>query len=100
METTANSTAKHISMVPTPSENGTFSIMADGTIIGYPQSSAIARWVYATDGILSVTYTGEKHYHYMDVPFVVVAQMLTADSIGKFVNAVVKPNYEFIGQKK
>ena len=94
METTANSTAQHLSMVPAPSKKGTFSILADGTLIGYPESSAVTLWMYSNSH-LTITYTGGKSYHYQEVPFTVVAQMLTAESIGKFVNAVVKPNYKF-----
>ncbi len=95
METTANSTAQHITDAPTPSQKGTFSILEDGTLMGRPESSAITMWVYLTVGILALTYKGGKTYHYRAVPFTVIAQMLTADSVGAFVNAVVKPNYEF-----
>lgn len=70
--------------------------MENGTIIGYPESSAITSWIYNADKLLSLTYTGGKMYHYKNVPFTVVTQMLTADSVGKFLNTVIKPNYEFI----
>jgi hypothetical protein len=97
METTANSTAQHLTMVPTPSRNGVFSILEDGYLIGYPESSAISMWSYF-ENTLTVTYTAnDKMYHYKDVPFTVIAQMLTAESVGKFINVVVKPNYKFIG---
>jgi hypothetical protein len=69
--------------------------MEDGALLGRPESSAVEMWVYLPQSqTLSIHYKGGKNYHYHNVPFTVVMQMLTADSFGKFVNVVVK-KYEF-----
>lgn len=46
-------------------------------------------------GTLSVTFKTGATYEYFNVPEGVWADMLTAESVGKYLNAVVKGNYEF-----
>jgi hypothetical protein len=59
-----------------------------------PVSDIITEWVYlAEKNILSVTW-GDKPYFYYEVPFSTVHAMMTAKSLGKFLNAEVKPNYK------
>ena len=58
-------------------------------------SSAVDRVEHdAEAGILSVWYKGGERYNYRDVPTDVYQALLDADSIGAFVNAEIKPNYE------
>lgn len=92
---TKNSTNQLKTQIPNPIGNGTFSIWENGVLIGYPESSAVEWYMYDISNTLWVTYTGNKTYRYLEVPFFVIAQMLTANSVGKFINTVVKPNYQF-----
>jgi hypothetical protein len=59
-----------------------------------PVSEIITSWVYlANKRVLAVTW-GDKNYHYYEVPFSTVHAMMSAESLGKFLNAEVKPNYK------
>jgi hypothetical protein len=78
-----------------PSTKGTFSILSTGAIIGYPESSAVVKWLYNTTGSLGVTFPNGKTYIYRGVPFYEVTRLMTANSVGEFINKVIKPNYEF-----
>jgi hypothetical protein len=61
-----------------------------------PKSEIITSWIYqGTYGMLSVSW-GERRYHYKDVEFSTVHAMMTADSLGQFLNKVVKPNHEVV----
>jgi hypothetical protein len=44
---------------------------------------------------LELEYQGGRVYRYFDVPVEVYRGLLRADSIGSFVNDVVKPRYRF-----
>lgn len=92
--TTATFTLTHNKQLP--SENGTFSVMENGSLIIHCKSSAIQRIQYMTNmEILVVAYQGGKIYYYKNVPAKVVFHLLVTESFGKFVNTHIKPNYEF-----
>jgi hypothetical protein len=80
-----------------PSGNGTFTVLDSGNLIIRPTSSAISKVNYLIDSqVLVVKYNGsETKYFYRNVPVAVAFHLLIADSFGKFINAHIKPNYEF-----
>lgn len=82
---------------PLPSGNGNFSVIDNGNLIIKPISSAIEVIHYLADTqTLVVKYNGSSSkYFYQSVPVTVVFHLLVADSFGKFINAHIKPNYEF-----
>lgn len=58
-----------------------------------PVSTIITEWVWvAKFQRLFVTW-GETEYQYHEVPFSTIHAMMSADSLAKFLNAEVKPNY-------
>ena len=79
--------------ITTPS--GTVTIdPTDGYMTSTPNSEAVTRWSFFPKyESLHVTW-GDKNYIYSGVPFIVVARLLATDSVGRFLNAEVKPNYE------
>jgi hypothetical protein len=95
MNTNSDFITPHIMNTEMPSSKGTFSILPSGTIIGYPDSTAVTMWHYLVTGTLVITYTGGSKYFYKKVPFTDVMRMLTANSLGEYINKVIKPNYEF-----
>jgi hypothetical protein len=44
---------------------------------------------------LHVKFRNGSAYRYLDVPRVVFEHLLTAESIGKFLNRAIKPKYAF-----
>jgi hypothetical protein len=58
------------------------------------RSSAVLAITYdAAARELTVTYVGGRRYAYADVPDRVYRQFRSAESLGRFVNAVIKPRY-------
>jgi hypothetical protein len=52
-------------------------------------------WVYqGLYNALAVIW-GEKMYTYRDVEFSKIYSMMSADSLGKFINKEIKPNHTF-----
>lgn len=74
---------------------GTVGVTKNGSFVcTEPASAVITEWVYlAEKHVLSVTW-GDKKYFYKEVPFSTVYAMMKAESLGKFLNAEVKPNYQ------
>lgn len=74
---------------------GTVGVTKDGSFVcSEPTSEIIKDWVYLTEKrVLFVTW-GDKEYFYYEVPFSTVHAMMKAESLGKFLNAEVKPNYK------
>jgi hypothetical protein len=91
---TSTATFPHTHKTQLPAGNGKFSVLKNGALIIYPESSAIEMAQYQ-DETLSVTYTGGKTYYYREVPTTVVFHLLVTESFGKFINTHIKPNYEF-----
>ena len=59
-------------------------------------SSAVERAYYdANAARLDLWYKGGDLYSYFDVPAEIYRAMLEAESIGAFVNDVIKPNFRF-----
>jgi hypothetical protein len=44
---------------------------------------------------LHVKFRNGSAYRYLDVPRVVFDHLLTAESVGKFLNRAIKPKYQF-----
>lgn len=60
------------------------------------QSSAVAAAGYDADGnVLRVRYVGGATYDYLGVPGPVFEAFELAESKGRFVNLVIKPNYPY-----
>jgi hypothetical protein len=60
-----------------------------------PNSSNIARLNYNPEtGVLMIEFRSGKNYSYTDVPYEVFNQMTSADSVGKFFNSTIRPNYK------
>jgi hypothetical protein len=81
-----------------PMENGTFAVIDTGTLLIFPtESSAIKEMTYLTEqSVLVVVFkSSTTQYFYQAVPATVVMQLLVAKSFGGFINAHIKPNYEF-----
>jgi len=81
-----------------PMENGTFAVIDTGSLLIFPtESSAIKEITYLTDSsVLVVLFkSSTTRYFYQAVPATVVMQLLVAKSFGGFINAHIKPNYEF-----
>ena len=81
-----------------PMENGTFAVIDTGSLLIFPtESSAIKEMTYLTDSsVLVVLFkSSTTRYYYQAVPASVVMQLLVAKSFGSFINAHIKPNYEF-----
>lgn len=61
------------------------------------ESSAVATVGYDRDReLLRILYRNGKTYDYLNVPPEVHQELVTASSIGKYVNEVIKPNYEAV----
>ena len=62
-----------------------------------PVSSSSVRAIGYLDRerTLVVDYIKTGVYHYRDVPVSVYAQVVKAESVGKAINALVKPYYEY-----
>ena len=58
-------------------------------------SSVVSVGYDADDQKLELEYVNGGVYQYFGVPDFVHRRLLTSNSPGAFVNAVVKPNYEF-----
>jgi hypothetical protein len=95
MTTNSDYATPHISLIPAPSGKGTFSILSDGALVGRPDSTAVKMWCLTPTGTLSVTYANDAVYFYEDVPMEVGIRLIATDSVGAFINKVVKPNYRF-----
>jgi len=66
----------------------------DGYMTSTPNSEAVTRWSFFPKyDYLHVTW-GQTKYIYSGVPFSVIARLLATDSVGRFLNTEVKPNYE------
>jgi hypothetical protein len=59
-----------------------------------PISEIITEWTYLISKQALFVKWGNTEYHYKGVPFSVVHAMMRAESLGKFLNAEVKPKYE------
>ena len=60
-------------------------------------SSCVSNLAYDSDTkILRVRYVTNKEYDYLDVEPTTFDEMRKADSIGRFLNAVIKPNYPYV----
>ena len=75
---------------------GSVTITPAGDFVCYnPKSEAITMWVYqGLHNALAVIW-GEKMYTYRDVEFSKIYSMMSADSLGKFINEEIKPNHTF-----
>lgn len=94
METNSDLITPHSTNNPMPSTKGTYSILPNGSIIGYPDSSAVAFWCFTSRGTFSVRFRGtDRMYVYEGVHFSEVTRLMTADSVGEFINKVIKPNH-------
>lgn len=47
-----------------------------------------------TKGILTIMYSNDSVYNYLDVPLGTVGNIFTNDSVGKFIASFIKPMYE------
>jgi hypothetical protein len=45
-------------------------------------------------GVLTIMYSNESIYNYLDVPISTIGNVITHDSVGKSVATLVKPNFE------
>lgn len=64
-------------------------------MIAIPNSSSIAEIGYnAERSALYVRFNGGKLYRYDDVPPIMFDELKAADSVGKFVNANIKTQYD------
>ena len=91
---TSTATFPHTYKTQLPAGNGKFSVLENSALVIYPESSAIDE-IHYVDETLAVTYNGGKTYYYRGVPATTVFQLLVTESFGKFINAHIKPNYEF-----
>jgi hypothetical protein len=57
--------------------------------------STAIEWVHWKDKVLSVKYRGGDAYDYFDVPEWIYAEFKSASSKGRFINAIIKPNYRY-----
>jgi len=48
-----------------------------------------------SEGKLTVTFTGNKKYEYLEVPQSIYDKAIAADSIGKFIASEVKNKYKY-----
>lgn len=81
--------------IPIETDNGRVRLMPSGNLVCLsPDSTAIANWVYLTDKKVLAVKWGTREYHYRGVPFSVVYGLMSADSVGAFMNKEVKPKYE------
>jgi len=46
-------------------------------------------------GVLAVEFNGGGLYHYYDIPAHMFDEMLSADSVGRYINERIKNNYNF-----
>ncbi|MEU4608088.1 KTSC domain-containing protein [Kribbella sp. NPDC023972] len=60
-----------------------------------PVNSSSVRSVGWADGTLELEYVNGSTYQYYDVPQTTYAALLAAPSIGAYVNAHVKPYYDY-----
>ena len=66
-------------------------------IIKTPESSNIREYSHnLEENILTVTFKYGASYNYLGVPRKKFEAMKAAESVGKFLNAEIKPHYEFI----
>lgn len=63
-----------------------------------PDSSSLASIVYdPSDGTLEIVYRRTGYcYRYFDVPRDIHKALIETDSIGSFLNQVIKPNFEYV----
>ena len=47
-------------------------------------------------GLLKVRFRNGRTYYYLGVPDTVHRELLSAESIGKYLNEVIKPNYRAV----
>lgn len=57
--------------------------------------STAIEWAAWNNGVLSVKYQGGEAYDYLDVPEWVYRELKAAESKGRFVNFVIKPNFHY-----
>jgi len=79
-----------------PTTSTRVSVMSpSGTPSRRSSSSVVSVGYDADDQKLELEYVNGGVYQYFGVPDFVHRRLLTSNSPGAFVNAVVKPNYEF-----
>jgi len=80
-------------IITTPT--GEVMLFNDGNLMSLDTNSEIiTEWWYSPEWqALKLSY-GDKAYYYRGVPYSVIHEMLCVDSLGKFANLVIKPNYE------
>jgi hypothetical protein len=86
--------ARMINIETPTGEVGLSSLVGGALVCTEPISEVITEWTYLIGKQALFVKWGEKEYHYRGVPFSVVHAMMTAESLGKFLNAEVKPKYE------
>lgn len=50
--------------------------------------------IFAIKGTLTITYSNDSVYNYLDVPASVAGNLFINDSVGKFISSYVKKMYE------
>jgi len=45
--------------------------------------------------LLRIQYIGGKIYEYFKVPIMFFTNLITAESVGRYINAEIKPNFQF-----
>jgi|688.fasta_scaffold94094_3 hypothetical protein len=75
---------------------GSVTVTSTGDFVCYnAKSEAITTWVYqGLHNALAVVW-GDKMYTYLDVEFSEIHAMMSADSLGKFINEEIKPKHKF-----
>jgi hypothetical protein len=62
----------------------------------WPDSSSVFKAYYFLDKrVLEVLYKNHKKYRYFDIPPLLWNQLIETDSIGSFLNSVIKPQYRY-----
>lgn len=57
-------------------------------------SSAVSHVGFEPEtSVLWITYTSNRTYRYVGVPAETHAQLMRADSVGKFIGTIIKPNF-------
>jgi hypothetical protein len=83
-------------MLVIETKTGQVRVDHDGSLAcSFPESDIITGWSWWNTEVLSV-FWGDKQYLYCGVPFSTVHAMMNAESLGKFLNAEVKPKYEVL----
>lgn len=81
-------------MLAIETKTGQVRVDFDGSLAcSNPKSEIISGWSWWSNQVLSV-FWGDSQYVYQGVPFSTVYAMMSADSLGAFLNAEVKSKYE------